>query len=452
MNVAPSSVTTRSRRSVAIALVCCASLLATSCAAAGEASPTAGDPATAADTSSSQLVDTAYRDGEVYVFDDSVVHEIGVSFEDDDYAGMLETYATTGEKDWVEAAVTIDGIAYEQAAIRLKGNSSLRGLAGGGRNGRTDGLSTSAPEDLPWLIRLDKYVEGQNHQGVTNLVVRSNNSATSLNEAVALELLDLAGLASQQAITAGFSVNGSNAVLRLVIELPDDAWMEATFDDPGALYKAESTGDYSYRGTDPDSYDEVFDQEAGEDNVDLTPLIGFLDFVNNADGATFNARLDDRLDVDSFATYLAMQDLIDNFDDIDGPGNNSYLYYDITTGMFTVVPWDFNLAFGVVNGGGGAPGDGGFAGGPARGGPAGDGGPAGAPGGGSNVLVERFLANSEWNDLYEANIEELTANLYDSGAAADVLARWVDLLQTDASDLIDPATVAEEAAQISEHF
>ena len=35
----------------------------------------------------------------------------------------------------------------------------------------------------------------------------------------------------------------------------------ANFDTEGILYKAESGGDYSYRGDDPEAYDEVFDQE-----------------------------------------------------------------------------------------------------------------------------------------------------------------------------------------------
>ena len=130
----------------------------------------------------------------------------------------------------------------------------------------------------------------------------------------------VAGLASQDAIATAFSVNGSDAILRLVIDHPDDVWMAEVLDGDGALYKAESTGDYSYRGDDESAYDEVFDQEAGTDNTDLTPLIEFLDFINNADDATFAAELGDHLDVDSFATYLAMQELIGNFDDIDGPG------------------------------------------------------------------------------------------------------------------------------------
>ena len=51
------------------------------------------------------------------------------------------------------------------------------------------GASADEPARLPWLIRLDRNVDGQNHLGVTDLIVRSNNSQTSLNEAVALELL-----------------------------------------------------------------------------------------------------------------------------------------------------------------------------------------------------------------------------------------------------------------------
>ena len=47
----------------------------------------------------------------------------------------------------------------------------------------------AAAEDLPWLIRLDKFVDGQTHDGHEDIVVRSNNSQTSLNEAVALDLL-----------------------------------------------------------------------------------------------------------------------------------------------------------------------------------------------------------------------------------------------------------------------
>jgi spore coat protein CotH len=394
------------------------------------------------------------------VLDSSVVHEITVEFDPDDYDAMIAAYTSTGEKETIEATVTIDGETFERVGMRLKGNSSLRGLLGGNRGGGGGGgaagsASADTPESLPWLIELDEFVEGQSYQGLTDLVVRSNNSETALNEALALELLERAGLASQDAIATSFSVNGSTPALRLVIEHPDDSWMEGAFGSEGALYKAESSGDYSYRGDDPDAYDEVFDQEAGKDVTDLTPLIEFLDFINNADDATFDAELGEHLDIDAFATYLAMQELLENFDDIDGPGNNSYLYYDASTGRFTVVPWDYNLAFGSMGGGGG--GGGARPGGPPIDVAAGDDAAQvpvrdgfGGPGGRTNVLVERFLANPEWQALYEDRLAELTASLFDSGVAADLLAEWQAVVES--SGLVDATTVTSEADRIAAYF
>ena len=227
----------------------------------------------------------------------------------------------------------------------------------------------------------------------------------------------------------------------------------------------------------------MFDQEGGSDVADLTPLIEFLDFINNSDDATFVAELADRLDVDAFATYLAMMELVRNTDDIDGPGNNSYLWWDADTGQFTVVPWDMNLALGSAmgfpGGTGGPPGDlpdgaelpaGGFPGrrddlpggtlpdgtefpadvGEFPGGtlPEGAGPPTGGFGGRSNPLVQRFLANEEFNALYETRLAELTGQLVTSGHAESVLTTWVELLKTQASDLVGTDVIESDAAAI----
>ncbi len=392
------------------------------------------------------------------VFDTAVVHALAIRFDDADYKAMLTTYSSSGDKDWIKASVTLDGVQYSNVGIRLKGNSSLRNLVGS--------RATSAPaaERLPWLVRLDKYEDGQAHQGVSDFVVRSNNSQTSLNEAVALELLDRADLASQRAMATSFTANGSTPVLRLVVELPEDQWMERTFSARGALFKAESTGDWSYRGDDEASYDEIFDQEAGDDNADLGVVIDLLEFLNRSNDATFDAELARRLDVDAFARYLAMQDLVGNFDDIDGPGNNSYLYFDTRTEKFTVVPWDLNLAFGtmVAAGVGGGPGIVGAPGGampggqgnPAPGGGARtpNGGGARGPGGRTNILVQRFHASSKFEALYQQQLSALRAQLYTSGTAKQILDRCADVLQRHATTLVSSATITQEAARIAAYF
>lgn len=384
------------------------------------------------------------------------VHDVSVTFDTADYDAMLANYQSTQEKDWISATVTIDDATFHEVGLRLKGNSSLRTVA-------TD----ADPATLPWLIDLNQFVDDQSYDGLTELVVRSNSTSTSLNEAVALELIEQAGLASQDAVATRFTVNGSDAVLRLVIDNPDNDWMAEQLSASGALYKADANGDYSYRGTDPTAYDDIFDQEAGKKNADLTPLIEFLDFVNNSDDATFAAELGDHLDIDAFATYLAIEDLIDNFDDISGPGNNSYLFYDTESTKFTVVAWDHNLAFGASPGG---PGMGGGMGGGGRpgGGPPPfdslptdftfpDGSlpqfPGGGPGGGpsgmnrANPLVDRFLAVDEWQALVDQKTDELRAALLTSGVATAILDQWKAIVT--ASGLVDAATVTSESDSIA---
>lgn len=409
---------------------------------------------------------------EVTLWDSTEVHTISVDFDDAEYDAMIQTYLDTEEKEWIAASVTIDGVTYDSVGLKLKGNSSLRGLSTD-----TDAeLSSDNPEDLPWVIRLDKYVDGQNHDGSTELVVRGNSSETSLNEALALELLDEAGLAAEQATAVRFSAAGSDESLRLVVENPEDGWMTREL-GAGLLYKAETGGDYSYRGDDPELYTNVFDQEGGDD--DLTPLIDFLQWLNESTDAEFASELEDRLDVDAFATYLAFQDLVDNADDIDGPGNNAYLYYEPDTEQMTVVNWDLNLAFGASPGGAGGAGGPGGAGGmpqdgmptgempqddaegerqppadgfPPQDDPAGDASDQGAPGGQqdrSNILVERFLANDDFAALYQEAADRLQTDLIDTGFANEALETWSQTLQDDASDLVPTTTIAKETEALA---
>lgn len=436
---------TASRTARVTALVAATALLLTGCA--GGLDP---DDASTATATSSASTDAGAASA---LWDATAVHSISVSYDDADYDDLIEAYLSTGDKVWISASVTIDGETFDDVGLKLKGNSTLRSLS-------TDAdasLSSQNPEDLPWIIRLDKFVDGQSLDGTTELVVRGNSSETSLNEALALDLLAQAGLASQPAIATRFSVDGSAETLRLVIENPSDEWAERELGDV-LLYKAEAGGDYSYRGDDASAYEDVFDQEAGED--DLTPLIDFLQWINESSDATFAAELGEHLDVDAFATYLAFQELVDNFDDIDGPGNNSYLSYDPGTGLMTVVTWDLNLAFGASPSGGGPGGEGG-------GGPGGQGNerpglpapsaedesvaqPAaevgGAPrGGGSNILAERFLGADEFQAMYAAELDRLQAELVDSGDAATTLQKWTETLTEGASDLVPEATIADES-------
>lgn len=383
----------------------------------------------------------------------------------------------------------IDDEVFADVGIKIKGNSSLRGA-----NADTD------PVTLPWRIRLDKYVDDQNLDGYTDFTVRSSDTETSLNEAVALDLLGAAGLATEQAVATRFSVNDSAAELRLTVQnLVDDDWVGQNFPDAGTgsvLYKAKAGGDWDHHGDDPDDYSTSFKIEAGAE--DFGPLIDLLDLLSNGTDEEKATRLPELVDLDAFATYLSLEELIGNFDDIDGPGNNAYLFWDADTEQFTVVAWDHNLAFGAAPGGPGMPGgadmefpDGfgppeGFEmpdglsspgpeapdGRPARGpggrapgaGPDADSGPpagmrlpegvpdmdAGMPGIGSNPLVEAFDALEGSAELRAAATSRLQVELIDSGRWEAIVDRWEAVLVDQAGDLVGADVVAAEARDIRE--
>lgn len=287
--------------------------------------------------SAQSVVNTEISTETATFFNADSVHEISVTAEPDDITAALKAYAADGTKDWISADVTIDGTTFKNVGMKLKGNSTLRGA---------DESSDAAT--LPWVLRLDKFEANQSYSGRSEFVIRTNSSESSLNEAVALDLLGEAGLATEHAAATRFSLNGSDAELRLVIDNPsDELYSDETFEGDGITYKAD--GDYSYRGDAASDYESAFEVESGAD--DLTPIATFLDFVNNSSDEDFSSKLSDYLDTDQFATYLAMQDLVSNTDDIDGPGNNSFLRYDSETKKMTVVAWDQNLSFGSGPGG-----------------------------------------------------------------------------------------------------
>lgn len=405
--------------------------------------------------------------------DPDSLHSVEITVDQSAYQEMITAYTSNQTKNWIEATVTVDGVAHEKAGLKLKGNSSLQGIS-----------ADSEPQKLPWLVRFDKFVDGANHDGMTRMVIRASSSTSALNEAVALDLLAKTGLASEKAAHISLSVNGSDPVLRLTCQDLDESWVEQNFDVAGLLYKAESTGDYTYRGTDESAYKDVFDQETGKAN--LTPLIEFLQFINESSDADFQSGLAQRVDVDKMVTYLAFEDVIDNFDDITGPGNNSFLWWAEQANQMTVVAWDHNCAFGLKPGagqqgqGGGQPPGGGGQGQPPSGGqqpgggqPPGDGGapsngqaptgqpPGGAggqqPGGGgsqtkANALVDRFNSLMDGETKVSAERDRLKQELYTSGVAQTILDARAKVLTDQAGSLIEQSAVEADKQTIAAYF
>ena len=403
----------------------------------------------------STSVGTDYSN-DVDLFDDSVVHTIALDFDQSDLEAAITIYEQTGDKEYFLADITIDGVTIEDVGVRIKGNSTLRSALQGGDD----------PDEIPFLVKLDEYTAGVTYQGFSELALRTEGPRGDeliLEEMVTAEVLEIAGLPFPETSYTGLSINGQSETLRVVVELLDNGYVERLFDDDGVLYKAQSGDSFTYLGHDPTAYEGAFTQETATNEADLEPLLDFLEFVDTASDQEFESELEDWLDIDSFITYVATNNLLVSVDSMPGNGNNYYLWYDAGDDQFTVLARDLNESFGGfwmastepstgllpdwsnLTESGAVGGDGAIGERPA--GPGGGGPPVGgigddaAPirGGGdvtfdyNNPLVDRFLATESFLAAYE----ERYAELYEIFLAGEIV---VDLIDEYSALLIDSNT------------
>lgn len=433
-------------------------------------------------TSTTTAVEGKNYENSLELFDARQVHQVQVKMDEDTYQQMISTYQNTGEKEYFQADVVIDGVEIKNVGIRLKGNASLRTALGGGgarvgpmaqdgnakpvnRGGPAgqqvppagmpqggfpggrqmpqdgapmppmggDGQAPAQAQDatkikIPFMIKFDEYVEGQTYQGYTAIAIRNygvNYDAAMLAEPVTNDMARLVGLPATKTSYAGFRLNDEAEKLYVISEVVNKGYVAEYFDNPnGVLYKAELGSSLSYQGEDPSSYARSFTQQTRVNDADMAPLIAFSRFLSEADDGTFEQELATYLDVDAFATYLALSNLLVNIDSIAGMNNNYYLYYDDQAQRFTLLMWDTNESLGGL---GVRMGDGNvasydlyYAGGQAM----------RMPGGGEqNILVKRFLNSDIFRALYEEKLKKVYEKVFVSGAIDADIEQYASLIQ-----------------------
>lgn len=423
-----------------------------------------------AKTSSTATDNGTNYSNNIDLFDDTVVHSIQVIMADEDYDSMVTTYQETGLKEYFKADVIIDGVQINNVGIRLKGNASLRTALGGGMGfgggnrpdnapqfddanrpqppeGFTQGEMPQPPQNfqipeagqgaerggmrqeistklvkIPFMIKFDEYVDGQTYQGNTTLSIRNYGTsydAAMLQEPVTNMVAQLMDMPATDTAYAGFKFNDGEEKLYVVSELVNENYLAKYFENAnGILYKAELGSTLSYVDEDPSSYANNFTQQTRVNDADLLPLINFMRFLDQSDDATFEKELPNYLNVDSFATYLAVNSMLVNTDSMLGMNNNYYLYYEEEIEQFTLLMWDANESFGKL--GGSASYDLSLTNTQS--------GRGGGMGGGQNALLTRFIANATFKALYEEKLQEVYEKAFTSGAMTNAIDQYSELI------------------------
>ncbi len=344
------------------------------------------------------------------LFDTARVHTIDIVM--DDWEGFLETCEN---EEYAPCSVIVDNEAYKNVGIRAKGNTSL------------STVSAMGSDRYSFKIEFDQYDGGKTYHGLDKLCLNNLiQDNTMMKDYLTYRLMGEFGVNAPLCSYAWITVNGEDWGLYLAVEGVEDAFLRRNYGrDPGELYKPDSmnfgagrgngrdfdpsalfgdgqgggpgggfggkgSGDVKlqYTDDDPDSYPNIFDSAKTDiTQADRTRLIQALKALGEGD-------VDSALDMDQVLRYLVVHNFVVNGDSYTGSMVHNYYLYE-EDGRLSMLPWDYNLAFGTFqsNDAGQAVND-----------------PIDTPlsvtGSGDRPMADWILASEEYTALYHQYFEE----------------------------------------------
>lgn len=309
------------------------------------------------------------------LFDTSYVHTIDIVM--DDWDGFIDGCE---DEEYTSCAVIIDNEAYKNVGIRAKGNTSLSSVSAYGN------------DRYSFKIEFDHYDSGKTYYGLDKLslnnIIQDN---TYMKDYLVYQMMGYFGVDSPLCSYVYITVNGEDFGLYLAVEGVEESFLSRNYgSDYGELYKPDTTqtqggGDGEmpdmrnaseppdgtevpdrredengiqggsssedvsliYSDDDYDSYSNIFDNaktNISDDDRDR--------FIESLKKLNENENIEDVVDVDEVIRYFVVHNFVCNFDSYTGSMIHNYYLYE-EDGKMSMIPWDYNLAFGGFSAGGG---------------------------------------------------------------------------------------------------
>ncbi|HEZ7988782.1 MAG TPA: CotH kinase family protein [Ruminococcus sp.] len=333
------------------------------------------------------------------LFDTSYVHTINVEIADDDWEDLK---ANPTQKTKYQVDITIDGETINDVSFSTKGNTSLSSVS-----------SDSDSDRYSFKVNFGKYVENQTYYGLNKLNLNNIYAdATDMKDYISYKIFDEAGVDSPLVSYVDIQINGEEFGLYLAIEDISESYLNRTNDGEGELYKPETSslanmgggkgniqppsdmempdgmefpndiqapdnadssenmerpndmkmpggngfpnGDMfsddngaslKYTDDEVSSYSDIFDNTiTNSDEEDWNKVIAALKSLSEDDAES-------AVDTDEVIRYFAAHNFVLNYDSYTGNMLHNYFLYE-NDGKLSLLPWDYNLAFGTFSGGG----------------------------------------------------------------------------------------------------
>ena len=314
-------------KAITLLLCICLILGITGCGVTG-GSGVAGTGSAAATSGVSSSKSDKEKSIDENVFLKDKVIDVNITLDPNDFQDMLDNASA---EEFKTASVDYNGKHIDHVAVRTKGNLSLRSVV----NSDSDRYS--------FKIAFDEYISSQSLEGITKINLNNNYSdPTYMREFLAYELAEQMGLPTPKYSYVNLYVNNELKGLYLAVEQLGESYLERNFGSSnGALYKANGGNGSELNWLEKSSAYTGLDLKSGSTKGE--ELLAMVNELNN--GADYEKVLD----VEEALKFIALNMATANMDSYLGGNKHNYYLYE-NKGTFSILPWDYNMAFGGLGG------------------------------------------------------------------------------------------------------
>lgn len=240
----------------------------------------------------------------------------------------------------VKADLQIDGLDFPSVAVRYKGNGTY--------------MQSSRSLKRSLKIDLNDYASGRRLGGVTKINLHSGVTDPSMmNEVLAHQVFRDTGVPAPRTSYAevyltvpGKHTNTYMGLYSIVENIDNNFAKERYATKKGAIFKPVGRQLFEYQGNDWSAYKQAYDPKTPVSDEETRRVIAFSKLVSQANDEEFAAHVEEFLDLDEFARFMATTTWLSTLDSILAMGQNFVVYLHPKTRQFQFLPWDLDHAFG----------------------------------------------------------------------------------------------------------
>ncbi len=269
------------------------------------------------------------------LFDDRTVHKIDIVIEHwEDFIRNAPT------ERYAACDLIIDGETYTDVGIRAKGNNSRR--------------LTEKYGHVRYSLKVEfDHYTAQTYHGLDKFALDASFQDNSyLKSCLTYDMMAFMEVPTPLTSWVWVTVNGEDWGLFLATEEPEEAFARRIWgENHGQLYKpdykllSDENADVHLRYIDDriESYDNIFrTARFAPTDADKARVIEAIRILSTGEN------LEAAIDVEEVLRYFTVQVFVVNLDSYLGKNGHNYFLYE-ENGILSILPWDYNLAFGTYS-------------------------------------------------------------------------------------------------------